>query len=451
MAERPELIIVSGELVGRRFSVGEGGLRLGRSSSNDIHVPDEGLSRNHCLFERSGESGLRVTDLASANGTFVNDVQIGVDPVELKEGDIIEVGEVKVRVGAASASSAASAAPAAPAAPAPVGKVDLGLGGSDAGGGGSAVTPQKRRSPLANALWAAAVLAALGAIAVVLLVPADRDAPPAPAPVADEKPALRELFYEKVKADSRGIYRYALTLSEDGALSVKIDDTSNNRRMTPKRKTLSAEALAELGEVLSWDAVKDFDSSYSGVEPDPPALDGITLKVVYSTCAKTVRVANTQEPDELAAVREKLESFSKSELGVWAIAYSREKLVELAEQAVGLGDAKWEDRDVNYGNLAASIAAYQEALFYLETVSPKPECAKTAADGLVRSKDELQRRYTDQRFLADKALNLSRWEVARDELKVLLEMVPDRRDDRNRDARAKLMSAENNLKKRGAR
>ncbi|MCR5751381.1 MAG: FHA domain-containing protein [Kiritimatiellae bacterium] len=448
MAERPELIIVSGELAGRRFSVGEGGLRLGRSSSNDIHVPDEGLSRNHCLFETSGESGLRVTDLASANGTFVNDVQIGVDPVELKEGDIIEVGDVKVRVGV---SSAASAQPAASAAPAPVGKVDLGLGGSASGGGGSAAAQQRRRSPLANALWAVAVLAALGAIAVVLLVPADRDAPPAPAPVADEKPVLRELFYERVKADSRGIYRYALTLSEDGALSVKIDDTSNNRRMAPKRKSLSAEALAELGEVLSWDAMKDFDSSYSGVEPDPPALDGITLKAVYSTCAKTVRVANTQEPDELAAMREKLEAFSKSELGVWAIAYPREKLVELAEQAVSLGDAKWEDRDVNYGNLAASIAAYQEALFYLETVSPKPDCARAAADGLARSKEELQRRYTDQRFLADKALNLSRWEVARDELKVLLEMVPDRRDDRNRDARAKLMSAENNLKKRGAK
>ena len=63
--------------------------------------------------------------------------------------------------------------------------------------------------------------------------------------------------------------------------------------------------------------------------------------------------------------------------------------------------------------------------------------------------EELAGLSPDQRFLADKALNLSQWETARNELKVLLEMVPDRKDDRNRDARQKLVSAETNLKKKG--
>ena len=70
--KRPELLITNGAFADRRFVVGEAGLRLGRSSSNDIHIPDEELSRNHCLFEPSGEDGIRVTDLASANGTEVN-------------------------------------------------------------------------------------------------------------------------------------------------------------------------------------------------------------------------------------------------------------------------------------------------------------------------------------------------------------------------------------------
>ena len=69
MAKRPELLIASGPMQGTRFQVAIGGTRLGRSSSNDVHLPDEELSRNHCLFERSGESGLRLTDLASANAT----------------------------------------------------------------------------------------------------------------------------------------------------------------------------------------------------------------------------------------------------------------------------------------------------------------------------------------------------------------------------------------------
>ena len=61
--KRPELMIMNGTLAGQRFEVKDGGLRLGRSSSNDIHVPDEELSRNHCLFETVGESGVRVSGL----------------------------------------------------------------------------------------------------------------------------------------------------------------------------------------------------------------------------------------------------------------------------------------------------------------------------------------------------------------------------------------------------
>ena len=65
--KRPELVVENGELAGRRFPIVEGGIRLGRSSSNNICIPDEELSRNHCLFEPFGETGVRVTDLASAN------------------------------------------------------------------------------------------------------------------------------------------------------------------------------------------------------------------------------------------------------------------------------------------------------------------------------------------------------------------------------------------------
>ena len=85
-------------MAGTRFEVGAGGVRLGRSSSNDVSIPDEELSRNHCLFEQSGEAGIRVTDLASANGTFVNGEQLGSDSRELKAGDAIEVGSTAISV-----------------------------------------------------------------------------------------------------------------------------------------------------------------------------------------------------------------------------------------------------------------------------------------------------------------------------------------------------------------
>ena len=125
MAKRPELMVMSGELSGKRFPVPETGLRLGRSSSNDLHLPDEELSRNHCLFEADGEDGIRVLDLASANGTFVNGEPLGATARKLSVGDRIEVGSsLLVVVG----EGESVPAPKAVAAPAPDGAVDLGLG-----------------------------------------------------------------------------------------------------------------------------------------------------------------------------------------------------------------------------------------------------------------------------------------------------------------------------------
>ena len=425
MADGLELLVTNGELAGRRYAVGPGGLRLGRSSSNDVHINDEELSRNHCLFEASGDTGLRVTDLASANGTLLNGQAIGIDPQPLHAGDRIEVGKtVLMVIGNGSAR------------PSPV---DLGLGSPaapkpDAG---------KRRAPAANVLWIVAIVALLAAIGVALFVPRVSEEAPA-RPVAEEVPAVCEMYYEKVEADSQGIFRYELRLSDDGVLSVSVDDVPKNDRRFTKSEPLGLNARVELNDILSFERIGGLDREYVGPEPDPPALDSCELRVVYSTQARTVRV--TQEPEAFRAIREKLEAFSKNQLGVWAIQYSREKLVELAEESVALGRAKWEDRDVNHGNLFAAVSAYREALFYLETVNPKPDCATAARQGLDAAKAELDKRYADQRFTVDKALNQARWEEARAELAVLLEMVPDRNDDRHREAAAKLLDVERRMK-----
>ena len=167
MSKRPELLIVNGDLAGRRYQVKPGGLRLGRSSSNDIHVPDEKLSRNHCLFE-TVDDGIRLTDLASANGTIVNGEMLGNDPVELHVGDEIEVGSTVVRV-------VGEGEPVAPAVS--LSEVDLGFGAK--GKAGEPAKP-RRRSMVANALWGVAVLLLIAAACIVFLT---GPAPERPEPV----------------------------------------------------------------------------------------------------------------------------------------------------------------------------------------------------------------------------------------------------------------------------
>jgi len=429
MSKRPELMVTTGNLAGKRFSVGSGGLRLGRSSSNDIHVPDEELSRNHCLFETVGEEGLRLTDLASANGTFLNGRQLGGDPAELHVGDVIEVGKTVLRV------VGDEPVPA----PAP-GTVDLGLGAAT-----KRPAETKRRSLLANLLWVVALALAGGAIYLVLVSPAGEQVP-TPIAAVEEEPVLQELFYEKVEASFEGIFRYELSLSPDGVLSVSVDDVPKENRHLTKRSPLDERAKAELGEIVSWKALREIDREYAGVEPDPPALNSWTLKAVYSSRVRTVKIVNTQEPEAFRVVREKLEAFSKNELGINAINYPRAKLIELAEESLALGRSKWADRDVQHGNLFGAVAAFGEALFYLETINPKPDCAQEARRGLDEAKGELEKRYRDQRFAADRAINLGQWDVAQRELSVLFEMVPDRKDDRNREAAAKLIDVEKRMK-----
>ena len=119
---------------------------------------------------------------------------------------------------------------------------------------------------------------------------------------------------------------------------------------------------------------------------------------------------------------------------------------KLAEEAVALGRSKWDDRDVQHGNLFAAVAAYRDAIGYLETVNPKPPCMEAARKGLEETSAELEKRYRDQRFLADQALNRAQWDVAQRELLTLMEMIPDRHDERNREASAKLMDVEKRMK-----
>ncbi len=443
MGKRPEIEITNGPLAGKRFAVPKDGLRLGRSSSNDIHIPDEELSRNHCLFEAVGEDGIRLTDLASANGTVVNGRALGSDSADLKPGDLIEVGATVLKV----AGGKSPLHPARPATPPPEANenLDLGLGATP----GPAAASARRASATKMAILVAAAVA-VAAVALVLtdafLSPNAGEPEIKAAAADDDNPALREVVYEKVEANDQKIFRYEMRLSPEGVLSVAVDNVPDEERHVTKSQKLDDAALAELGGILAYSAIRDIDREYVGVEPDPPALESWTLKVVYSSHVRRVTIVNAPEPEAFRAIREKLEAFSKNQLGVWALQYSRDKLIALADESLALAKAKWEDRDVQHGNLFGAAKAYEEVLFYLETVNPKPESAIEAQKGLVEARAELEKRYANQRFLANRAINLQQWEEAQRQLLVLLELVPDRTDDRNREASAKLIDVEKRLK-----
>ncbi|MBQ6136997.1 MAG: FHA domain-containing protein [Kiritimatiellae bacterium] len=447
MARRPELMVMSGDLAGRRFTVPPAGLRLGRSSSNDIHVPDEELSRSHCVFECEGDDAIRVVDLASANGTYVNGEQLGSDARMLVPGDVVEAGAVRISVVAEGQTP--------PAVPTPVpGKVDLGLDSASAAGalatGQSA--PAAKRSSLASILLAAGAVAVAAAIGIVLCFPGGGGGQSRPAQVvqAQDKtpPKLVSLSYEKVEADAARIFRYQMTVDPTGILRVVYDDVPSEDRHVDKSMKLSDRAAARIVELLTSKGWNELESVYSGPSASSEnSLRSWRIRAIIGTKVREVTVENVTEPEAFATVREALETLSRNELGIWALQYSRDKLIELSADSARIGDSKWSERDVEYGNLSAGVKAYREAVFYLETVNPKPEGYAGLKEKLVRAEAELEARYKDQRFLADKAINLGDWETARRELRVLCDMVPDKDDQRHIEANAKLVDVENRMKK----
>ena len=80
---------------GEAFALAEP-MTLGRAADNTITLPDTYASAYHArLDQRDGEWWL--TDLDSRNGTRLNDVPIG-KPVPLADGDVIGIGEMKLKI-----------------------------------------------------------------------------------------------------------------------------------------------------------------------------------------------------------------------------------------------------------------------------------------------------------------------------------------------------------------
>ena len=80
---------------GEAFALAEH-MTLGRAADNTITLVDTYASAYHArLDQRDGEWWL--TDLDSRNGTRLNDVPIG-KPVPLADGDVIAIGQMKLRL-----------------------------------------------------------------------------------------------------------------------------------------------------------------------------------------------------------------------------------------------------------------------------------------------------------------------------------------------------------------
>ena len=414
------LRVKSGPDQGQEFPVPAEGVRIGRSSRNDIVLSDPLLSRHHCRIFVKPDGALWVADLGSANHTFVNGQE--VQEAALHGSDTIGIGDTLLEITAGES----AAAP---------GVVDLGL---PSGRKAPAVLSARRRTNVL--LGVAAAMAVLAAAAWVYRL--NRPPPPSAKPVPSQTRDLPlTVSYEKVQAAADNIFRYNLQF-RDGRLIIELDDLGNNRHVR-KESHVDADLLRNLTRTLRGSGFFALDEDYLGVQPG--ILDQSDVSITIGLDTHRTRVVNRVEPEAFKSVRQTLEAFGKNELGLWAIPFSADELVRKAEAAYTLGRKLRDEREVKYGNLADAIRSFREAEWYLETVEVKPDFYMELRNQIAECDERLNTKYNDQNFLAERAIRLRDWDQAARELRILLDMIPDRSDTRNQEARKKLLDVEARL------
>jgi pSer/pThr/pTyr-binding forkhead associated (FHA) protein/tetratricopeptide (TPR) repeat protein len=90
----PRLVVASRFMSGTEFVLDRPSHVVGRTGENDIILNHKSISRHHAKIVREGTRYV-ILDLESANGVRVGGVE--GDRIELQSGDIIELGEVRLR------------------------------------------------------------------------------------------------------------------------------------------------------------------------------------------------------------------------------------------------------------------------------------------------------------------------------------------------------------------
>ena len=91
---RAVLVCVEGPLVGQEFEIPPSGLVVGREGH--VRVPDEFLSRRHFEVLRDDDGIIRVRDLGSRNGTFLN--TLPAKNTRVATGDEIRAGVNRFKI-----------------------------------------------------------------------------------------------------------------------------------------------------------------------------------------------------------------------------------------------------------------------------------------------------------------------------------------------------------------
>jgi pSer/pThr/pTyr-binding forkhead associated (FHA) protein len=83
--------VITGPMSGQTIDLSDGTLLIGREADCRVRLPCDFVSRHHCALQLT-DLTLRIRDLGSKNGTYVNGRRIGTSESILLQDDLVAVG-----------------------------------------------------------------------------------------------------------------------------------------------------------------------------------------------------------------------------------------------------------------------------------------------------------------------------------------------------------------------
>jgi hypothetical protein len=487
-----KLRILQGRRRGREYSVGKEPMIVGRAPQCDIVIPDDQLVSSEHADVRVDERGqMVIRDLESVNGTEVNGeaIEEGI----LKPGDEIAIGNTIFEVieEAARPTREAPPPPAPKRAPATeklpaVTKADLEETQDDADaeeeveevrprkkkqevveevedadeeddgeapaeltfGKGAKRPAKKAAAPIGRRLMSLGLTAVLTIVAIgggLYIWKEVQQSMPHMAASLGGDTRRADIFYEKAQASNRNIFRFALRLSGD-KVTLNVDDLKQ-RRHVQREKKLGEAQIAELVHQIETGGFDKLErAKYGGLPADQQEM--AVIELTRGVRVKRVEIENTIAPDAFVSAQKALEDFAQNELGITAINRSREELIKEADEAYLRGKQLFDQRDVDYPNLYNAIKAFQLVQMDLEIIEPKPANFAAAVQNEALAKDMLKEKVNSLRFNAEQAIKLNDWPKANACLSEILARIPDRDDERYKEADRKLIGVQRHLPRR---
>src|SRR6476646_1651257 len=91
------ILVTNGPFAGQSIDIRGAKLIIGREQDCHLRPDSEFISRHHCALLLDDYT-LRIRDLGSKNGTFVNGHRIGSGDTILLQDDVVTVGEMTFKV-----------------------------------------------------------------------------------------------------------------------------------------------------------------------------------------------------------------------------------------------------------------------------------------------------------------------------------------------------------------